>query len=81
MDSTNKEKELDQREKITATNIIRTGHFYFGKKRTFLNWFDTNKTFLDSSKILCYLVHQINMFCFAFYLQNRRLQVISYNSY
>ena len=40
MDSANKEKELDQREKITATNIIRTGHFYLGKKRTFLNWFD-----------------------------------------
>jgi len=41
MDSTNKEKEHDQRGKITATNIIRTGHFYLGKKRTFLNWFDT----------------------------------------
>ena len=43
MDNTNKEKELDQRGKITATNLIRTGHFYLGKKRTFLNWFDNDK--------------------------------------
>ncbi|MCK4277560.1 MAG: hypothetical protein KAW82_00010 [Desulfurellaceae bacterium] len=51
MDSTNKEKEIDQREKITATNIIRTGHFYFGKKRTFLNWFD-NKPAIDGVNLL-----------------------------
>ena len=37
-------KEITNRpkRKITTTNIIRTGHFYLGKKRTFLNWFDKN---------------------------------------
>jgi len=26
---------------------MNTGHFYFGKNRTFLNWFDTSKLSLD----------------------------------
>ena len=27
---------------------MNTGHFYFGKNRTFLNWFDTAEKNLDS---------------------------------
>jgi len=53
MDSTNKEKEHDQRGKITAINIIRTGHFYLGKKRTFLNWFDISKNRIELTSNCC----------------------------
>ena len=36
---------------------MKTGHFYFGKNRTFLNWLDTNFRLLDFSQISIYLSH------------------------
>ena len=36
---------------------MKTGHFYFGKKRTFLNWFDKLWNVLDNQRIIVvYLV-------------------------
>jgi len=36
----NKKKKLDQKEKVTTTNLNKIGHFYFGKNGTFLFWLD-----------------------------------------
>jgi hypothetical protein len=35
---------------------MKTGHFYFGKKRTFLNWLDKQLFPLDNINVLDYIV-------------------------
>jgi len=36
---------------------MKSGHFYFGKNRTFLNWLDTDSVFLDLKHASCIMIN------------------------